>query len=108
MRKLKAHIRKNGFDYSLIERSDNVAIYAQMEGGRFIGFEVFEIKKLAAAVWKGRNYPAREKFPANSDFGKKAFSVRSLGRVLARAAALEALVMKRARMKGANYFKQII
>ena len=48
MKKLSNYVRKNGYDYHLIDRDDHVAIYEQIgldwQDQKFsVAFEVFEI-----------------------------------------------------------------
>lgn len=81
MKQLKEIIRKNGFTYQRMERTDKTAIYAQIDNdSEVIGYEVFKIKTRGARWLKGRHLEAQERFPANEDFGYTAWSYRSIDR----------------------------
>ncbi len=77
VKKLKNQIRKNGFLYTLVERTDEKAIYAQEN----YAFEVFKVK-LSKPHPKAQNdldnYDLVEKFPGDEDFGKSAWTFRTL------------------------------
>jgi hypothetical protein len=92
IKKLPENIRKNGFDYRLVKRNDERAIYSQHAGlGQIISYEVFKIKlgdqHKAKERWaKLKNEPfnpddyekSYEKFPTNEDFGKTAWTYPTL------------------------------
>ena len=84
MIRLADNIRKNGFDYTLVQRNDVAAIYAQGNGF----FEVFRIKqqkeKIAVMDGKSISYPEKELFPSNEDFGYTAWCCFGLHRALDR------------------------
>ena len=77
-------IRKNGFTYHLIDRSDRFAIYEQSDKGKVFGYEVFKIKIQRERVFDGRFFPRKEKFPANEDFGKTAWSISDIERAFSK------------------------
>lgn len=83
--------KKNGYAYTLIERTENAAIYSmvneQYPEDTSVGYEVFQITiskpcaiQQKSGVKKGMwyQYPAKEKFPGNEDFGKTAWSFSDL------------------------------
>jgi hypothetical protein len=78
MRKLAKEIRKNGFDYELVERSDTVAIYKQVDNTlvhpKIISFEVFIIKTREEGLIGDRIIEAGEVFPSNESFGINAWT----------------------------------
>lgn len=78
MKKLDKVIRKNGFVYELMKRNKYVAIYKQED----TGYEVFLIRVGKAENIKGREYPEREVFPFNEDFGEFAWSYRKYEQAL--------------------------
>ena len=80
MKPLPPKLRKNGFDYQLVIREGNVAIYRQEYTENVKYYEVFIIKVKSEQNINGRFYPEREVFPGNSDFGRSAFSYYSLDR----------------------------
>lgn len=79
-RKLPEKIRKNGFDYQLIRRIDDVAVYSQSDEGKLVAYEVFEIRKAEAGEFMGKTVEAREKMPSNEEWGNNAFTVHTLDR----------------------------
>ncbi|WP_235299531.1 hypothetical protein [Portibacter marinus] len=82
--KLNNIIKKNGFIYQQIRRSAKAAIYKQVDPKTedVIAFEVFKISIQRSRTFEGRFFPKKEKFPSNEDFGKIAWSVKSLARAL--------------------------
>ena len=84
MKSLGSIERKNGFDYTLIHREGNLAIYEQHYTEKTKYFELFIIQVKAKQNLFGKSYPEREKFPADSDFGKTAWSFRNFDDALAR------------------------
>ena len=86
---LAAEVRKNGFDYVLLTRTRNVAIYEQKivddNGISYPSrYEVFIIKVQREREFDGRLFPRKEKFPSNEDFGKLAWSITNYDRAYAR------------------------
>ena len=85
MKILEKTIKKNGFLYKQVERTDKAAIYAQHDGGGPpVAFEVFKIRKYPTRVieFKGRGprtFEAHEGFPGNEEFGTKAWTYKELG-----------------------------
>jgi hypothetical protein len=84
MKVLTDNIRKNGFDYKLIERDQNCAIYEQLDkdyDGKIhtVAFEVFIIKKTKDAEIAGNKIEGGEVFPGNEDFGRDAYSYGIFG-----------------------------
>ena len=78
MKKLEKNLRKNGYDYELIQRTDKVALYAQTIHGDVIGYEVFFIKEQKESNVVIDNvkvhFEHKEAFPSNEDFGNIAWS----------------------------------
>lgn len=80
--------KKHGYEYTLVKRSPKAAIYKQVDPtipeGVGDGYEVFEISisnpctlvdKRTDRVY---DYPAKEKFPGDGDFGKTAWAFNTL------------------------------
>jgi len=86
LKAIPAKFRKNSYDYTLIAREDDVAIYDQGRKGKTYAFEVVKIGKRAAREVGGRQYPAQEKLPADSDWGLrgKTYSAYLYGAMAAR------------------------
>ena len=81
--KLETTIRKNGFVYNQIARTETAAIYEQKQDGEIISYEVFKIQ----TTKKDYTFPngtivkaGTERFPSNEDFGKTAWSIRNFKR----------------------------
>lgn len=76
MKKLLYVVRKNGFDYVLITRTETKAIYQQSFEGKTIAYEVFIVKVIKECTLAGVVIPEHEKFPSDNDFGKTAWSYK--------------------------------
>lgn len=77
IKKLSSEVKKNGYKYRLIIRTDTKAIYAQEN----YGFEVFKIRRSKPhpkATEDLKNYDKVEIFPNDEDFGKVAWTYPSL------------------------------
>lgn len=77
---LPLQLRKNGYDYKQVKRNEHAAIYEQSDDGIFIAYEVFAIETQEASERNGIKYEAKELFPHNERFGKKAWSVKTIER----------------------------
>lgn len=79
---LPEKLRKNGFDYVLVKRSEDRAIYSQHTGlGQLVAFESFKIKKgkpHPKSEEDIKNYDFTERFPTDEDFGKTAWTYQTL------------------------------
>ena len=71
-------LRKNGFNYTLIRREGRSAIYEQTYTDKIKYYEVFTLQVRPKEVIHGKEYPEREVFPPDSDFGVIAWSCRAL------------------------------
>ena len=86
MEKLPLELKKNGFDYKQVKRTEKAAMYAQyMTGGTLlISYEVFliqEQKESDTVMWgKAIHYDNKELFPSDEAFGKTAWSFQGLER----------------------------
>jgi hypothetical protein len=79
MTPLPTTYRKNGYDYELIERKGDTAIFSQKDGGKIIAFEVFEVIKQKEWSAFGKTYPPKETIPPTESWGTNAFTVHSIG-----------------------------
>ena len=70
--------RKNTFDFALIKRSGDVAIFSQSDEGVIYGFEVFEIRKQKETQFGKIHYEAKERVPSNEEWGTNAFTCHTL------------------------------
>ena len=67
---------KQGFEYLLVKREGNVALYEAryLNGSELTGFVVIKIRiKKATILPSGRINACREVFPSPSEFGKRAW-----------------------------------
>jgi hypothetical protein len=78
LRPLPKKLRKNGFDYSLVIRNEKVAVYEQGYSKNLKYYEVFIVRIKPAIKFKGKDIPQREIFPSDGDFGKTAWSCRTM------------------------------
>ena len=69
---------KNSYDFKLVERNGDVAIFGQYNEGVLIAYEVFEIRKQKAANFGDIHYEAKERVPGNEEWGSNAYTVYSL------------------------------
>jgi len=89
MKILSLQIRKNGFSYTQVVRTDRKAIYRQDVSPNVEYFEVFLIRTRPERTVKGKLIPAGEAFPTDEDFGKTAWSFRSYEKALAKFKSLD-------------------
>ena len=92
LKKLPENIRKNGFDYKLIKRTNEKLIYAQYsKSGICIGYEFFKNKikpwRKVKEMWAKKQNDKTdfsneaeytEVFPGDEDFGKRAWNYKTL------------------------------
>ena len=60
MKELKTHIRKNGFDYEQVVKSDKGYIYSQRLGSKIVAYEVF--KRVENKYYNCISFPGNEAF----------------------------------------------
>jgi hypothetical protein len=93
IKKLPHRLRKNGFTYSQVMVCGEYRIYEQdyNSGIRHNAtefsptikcYEIFKVKVRPAEIISGIQYPEREVFPKDEDFGKTAWSMRELDRAI--------------------------
>lgn len=78
MKTLATNIRKNGYDYKLIQRTSRAAIYSQSEQGKIIAYEVGMVKSSKGGEIQGNVIEAGESFWGNEDFGRIAWTKNTL------------------------------
>lgn len=80
MKPLAISYSKNGYNFALVKRVEDVAIYKQtsQETGRTLAFEVFEIQKNKTKNFGGKIIDPWESIPSNEDWGRLAFTVWSI------------------------------
>jgi len=71
--------KKNGLWYKQIKRTDSKAMYGikltENSSENYHGYEVFIVKIIPKTMAFGKEYPEREKFPGNEEFGTSAWSL---------------------------------
>lgn len=89
--------KKNGYEFTLIERTGQVAIYSQIvpETGRLIAFEVFEVQKYPEKIIAGKIIPAFEATPSNEQWGLKGYTVHTFFEAKKKGAILQERIRKR-------------
>jgi len=71
--------KKNGYDFKLVKREGNIAIYSQGDDeGRVFAYEVFEVRKQKETQFGDIHYEAKERVPSNEEWGTNAFTVHSM------------------------------
>lgn len=84
MKRLTDIVRKNGFTYVKVLREGRSCLYKQIVTEKTHYFEIFLVKIRKQQTIYGKFYPEHEVFPANSDFGKTAWSCRTFEDALIR------------------------
>lgn len=75
MKPLPLTLRKNGFDYTQVQRGRRACIYAQgSKDNHKEYFEVFQIRTKKEELYRNKIFQAREIFPPDSAFGFWAWS----------------------------------
>jgi len=82
MRYLPLILRKNGFTYTQVLREGRSCIYHHEVTENVQYFEVFTVKVKPETVFKEKVIPKREVFPCDEDFGKTAWSCKTLERAM--------------------------
>jgi len=85
-------IRKNGFNYTLVSRGRTSCLYAQTVTKNLKYYEVFIIRVAPEKNINGTIIPSKEVFPRNEDFGKYAWSLRTLAKAMDKFFEIENLV----------------
>lgn len=78
MNKLPEKYRKNGYDFTLVERTEDVAIYKQTDETSLIAYEVFEVMKYPERMIGETKIAATEASPSNEMWGSKGYTYRNL------------------------------
>ena len=75
MRALETTIKRSGRVYKQLERADTAAAY-EVYGAHdsLIGYELIVVKIKPAEHLFGQDYPEREVYPSNEEWGQKAWS----------------------------------
>jgi hypothetical protein len=92
MERLPDAYRKNSYDFRLVERVGDVAIYEQREpsNGRLLCYEVFIIQAQKAALMpSGRTSVVKEVPPSSTTWGELGFSCWTLEAAKVRMAELQ-------------------
>jgi len=95
MLKLKESFKKNGMNYKLLTRCDQIAIYEQYFENTFVGYEVHEIQSHNGLEIAGKEIPATEYLCSNEQFGKKAFYYKKVDDALLKSTDLRNQIASR-------------
>lgn len=71
---IEGHGEVAGYQFVKVKEQDNVYIYKQMDGDRFVSFEVFRARK--------RN--GKFVYPRSSDWGIRAWTIKDENRALSK------------------------
>jgi hypothetical protein len=71
---LPLKLRKNGYDYTQVLRGSKTCLYSQSIKGNLIAYEVFKIRTKPKRKVFDNWVEAKEKYPADKDFGYTAWS----------------------------------
>lgn len=82
MKILPLYLRKNGFSYTQIARTEKKAIYRQTVTQEIEYFEVFIIQTRPEKSIKGKIILSGEVFPGNEAFGVSAWTYKSLEKAM--------------------------
>ena len=82
MERLPIELRINGYNYTQLKRGKKACIYEQHVTPGTLRFEVIFIKLRPAEEVMGRDYPEREVYPCNEDWGKKGWTYIELENAL--------------------------
>ncbi len=91
IKKLKHEIKKNGYDYLLIQESPKCKIYQQSDNGIIVGFEIFKIQlaKLHPQSSDFTNFDKMERFPTDESFGKWAWFYKNYNQAVLKLKQIE-------------------
>ena len=92
MKKLAEKYNKNGYQFELVERTGDVAIYSQHLENRIVAYEVFEVQKYQERIIAGKIIPASEATPSNEQWGIKGYTYWNLDRAKEKACQMHASV----------------
>lgn len=77
MRHLPTTYSKSGYDYALLDRSGDVALFSQALAGRVIAYEVVVVQYHKATVIMGKPVPEREGVPSAEQWGSAGWTLRT-------------------------------
>ena len=76
-RPLKERFNRRGFDYRLVKRSEEVAMYEQWADDRLHAWEVFRVQRNDARTIGGKTVAASESPPSDEQWGRKGWTLLS-------------------------------
>ena len=81
---LPLEFKHKSFGYRQLERNDKAAIYSQSAGDQIAAYEVVKICVVQPEIVMGKEYPLREVYPPDSQWGSKAWTCTTLGEARAK------------------------
>ena len=97
MKQLASNYSKNGYDFNLVSRNGDVAIYSQhdKETGQLLYYEVFIVQKNKERTIAGNIIPASESSPANEQWGSEGYTMTDLTSARSKEQILHQIVDRR-------------
>ena len=80
MKTLETSFRKYGYEFELVKRSNNAAIFAQKSEGAVIAHEVIVIQNFSIRTLFNRILEAGEYYPGTEKWGSDGFTCTSLAK----------------------------
>lgn len=83
--------RKNGYNFSQVSRTGDVAVYAQVDpdSGKAVAYEVFIVQKRKEFTIAGNTIPAKEGCPSNEQWGAEGYTVHTIPQATVKEAILQ-------------------
>lgn len=97
MKQLSNNYRKNGYEFNIVQRNGDVAIYSQhsQETGQIIYYETFIVQKNKERTIAGKLIPSSESSPSNEQWGSEGYTTTNLESALLKAITLGQTVDRR-------------
>ena len=92
MKTLPEKLRRNGYDYTLVQRGQRAFIYAQMVSKRKVQYEVFQLRTKPDREIEGKFLEATECFPHDEAFGVWAWTITDHTKALKKFNQLEGIL----------------
>ncbi len=87
--------KKNGYEFKLVSRIGDVAIFEQHSEGSVIAYEVFEVRKQKETQFGDIHYEAKERVPSNEEWGTNAYTVHTIEQANIRATEIHQTILNR-------------
>lgn len=84
MKTLSTDFTRGAFRYRQVERTGDLAIYHQTEGGCHRSYEVIKVRQMPTFALKGVTYDEHEAYPRSEDWGTYGWTCPTLYRAKAK------------------------